>query len=253
MDGDAGSVDLGVDLPSFLEGDYLDDDSDDDSYVPSDDGDASIDESEEDGGVSAEKKDESGSGIEKSEKEDTSESSAIETEGGNVSSDEWETEDGDEPSDQSEMEQGDTLEYDPRPSFQAEGHLYTTLHRLLDTCAHSLEIFTLIWKPLAASRAGAAFILPESLPKLKSFAVWQESIQLYELSGNSWEDRIAQEVKDKGMSLPSLQRLETNVPIVGNWPEQLPLESIQLRYATAPCTSVKYVNILFLSHLIFEG
>jgi hypothetical protein len=229
-----GVVNLYVELPSVFEAGYPDDvmwapedDSDgDDSYVPSEDGDGSSDESEE--------------------------------EDGDGSSDESEGEEHD-PSAVADALQLDlnaetSLECDPRPSFQAEGHLYTTLRRLLSACAHTLEIFTLRWKPLAAPQCGAAFILPEYLPKLKSLAVWQESVELYAPTPNTWEGHIARrELENRVISLPSLERLETNIPIAGNWPEHLPLESTQLRYATAPCVSVKYVHILSSRLLISQG
>lgn len=130
-----------------------------------------------------------------------------------------------------------SIEEDPRPTFQAEGHLYATLRRLLDACSHSLEILTLCWKPRAASKFGVALILPDSLPKLKSLAVWKDDPELYDPRFNDWEDRVAIEAKTRVFSLPQLERLEINVPIIGRWPQRLPLESLRLKYATTPGTS----------------
>ena len=144
-------------------------------------------------------------------------------------------------------------------SRQAEGHAYAALRRLLEACANSLEFLTLCWSP------ATCFMGEELFPKmhvLRSLVCWTprtESrsgplpfmgtgrIGLRPSALDTDKYRIT-----RGLALfPSLRRLEFSRQF-DIWFSEMPVGELDLEYASVFCDSnlVRCVGISYPSLLI---
>ncbi|KAJ3529375.1 hypothetical protein NMY22_g9022 [Coprinellus aureogranulatus] len=127
-------------------------------------------------------------------------------------------------------------------SCQAEGHCYAALHRVLKVSADTLEILTIAWKP--AHGIEGAYLFPV-LPKLRSLTLWGDgdelTSQFLRLAFDWGRGVVLQFFNETTALFPALRRLDHGVPITEEFYRNMQAASPKIDYISVPCSLVSII------------